>query len=88
MIQHNLYGAGGQKVANVATFGLVGGKSQKKDGGKQAMQAPKVHTHLHVATQTLSTCKLRKVPVGLLTPQVRSRDRMRTLSGAVCLVVL
>ena len=41
-------GAGGQKVANVATFGMVGGKGQKNDGGKQAMKAPKVHTLLHV----------------------------------------
>lgn len=50
MIQYNLYGAGGQKVANVATLGLVGGKGQKKDGGKQAMQHPKVHNYMLLLT--------------------------------------
>lgn len=34
--------AGGQKVANVATFGMVGGQNKKNDGGKQSMKAPKV----------------------------------------------
>ena len=36
--------AGGQKVANVATFGMVGGQSKKNDGGggKQSMKAPTV----------------------------------------------
>lgn len=48
MLQGNLHGAGGQKVANVATLGLVGGKGQQNDGGKQAMKAPKVHTLLHI----------------------------------------
>lgn len=46
MVQHELYGAGGQKVANVATLGMVGGKGKKKDGGKEAMQAPKVRFHV------------------------------------------
>lgn len=37
---------GGQKVANVATFGMVGGEPKKKDGtgGKEAYKSPKVHT--------------------------------------------
>jgi len=35
--------AGGQKIANVATFGKLGGKSEKSDsGGKEAYKVPKV----------------------------------------------
>ncbi|DBA90530.1 TPA: hypothetical protein ACH3X1_003782 [Trebouxia sp. C0004] len=34
--------SGGQKIANVATFGKLGGKSEKKDsGGKEAYKVPK-----------------------------------------------
>lgn len=47
MLKGYLDGAGGQKVANVATFGMAGGKGQKNDGGKQAMKAPKVYPLLH-----------------------------------------
>ncbi len=35
-------------VSATSTLGLVGGKGQKNDGGKQAMKAPKVHTLLHI----------------------------------------
>lgn len=36
--------AGGQKVAKVATFGMVGGQNKKNDGngGKQSSKAPTV----------------------------------------------
>lgn len=34
---------GGQKIANIATFGKLGGKSEKSDsGGKEAYKVPKV----------------------------------------------
>ncbi len=35
--------AGGQKIANIATFGKLGGTSEKSDsGGKEAYKVPKV----------------------------------------------
>ncbi len=52
--------AGGQKIANVATFGKLGGKSEKSDsGGKEAYKVPKVgllYDNVFVVIQTTTMC--------------------------------
>lgn len=43
VLSMRLFRVGGQKIANVATFGKLGGKSEKSDaGGKEAYKVPKV----------------------------------------------
>ncbi len=50
---------GGQKIANIATFGKLGGKSEKSDsGGKEAYKVPKVVLFDNVFVLTVCIAKL------------------------------
>ena len=55
--------AGGQKIANIATFGKLGGKSEKNDsGGKEAYKVPKVglmHDNVFFLTSCIAKLALR-----------------------------
>jgi len=63
--------AGGQKIANIATFGKLGGKSEKSDsGGKEAYKVPKVGLlHDNVFVLTPCTAKLALQLEGCSTAQ-------------------
>ena len=90
MIQHDLYGAGGQKAANIATLGMVGGKSQKKDGGKEAMQAPKVRFYVLLPQNDLVQLQSEAKSAGLswsIDFLIDNQDCICTCCDTACLVM-